>query len=246
MMKTGRCKHGMLEKTCSLCRQAPVQEKAGKKKGEIREKSTQGAGMTREDFVVIYPQRGHSSHSSLDNTVTKAHIAGRLETWLLMFIIEHAPAVEVVQVIPKLEYRLTKRQKAICAERGIKLVIGHVRPQSGWSDDRKSSAAKRKFLLNLVGLQKALFEELLDLEIREARLAVRYFCLSGEDYESMRVLAEEEGITVQSAETMISAVLYYLNPRFKTTREARRMAGFIEKRVVKLKSKGQKAKKPKP
>lgn len=237
MMETGKCKHGMLKKTCHLCRQAPAQEKAGKKKGERREKPTQGtgrSGKTRDDFVVIYPQKNHSSHSKLDSTVTKVHIAGRLESWLLNLIIERAPGVKVIQVIPKLERRLTKEQKDISGEHGIKLVAGHVRPQSEWSDDRRSSAANRKFLLNLVGLQKALFEELLDFGIEAAKLTARYFCLAGEDYMSMRVLGEEVGVTFESVNTAINAVLRYLNPEFETSLAAKKRASSMRERVVGL------------
>lgn len=198
-------------------------------------------------YVRICTQGGgrrHHSFNDLDVRTRVVHINGYPFLWAIELILERAPNVSRIEVIPsmlaKLQAMQSSRALALCRERAVELVAGHDRPDTAWEGKENRSPTydkQRAFLVGLAGTQKARWEELLAMEFEAAQLTARYFCLRGEEYRSQRILGEDYGIA-QSMDHMVSmritAILYYLDPSFKISARSKQFAGMMERRAARL------------
>ncbi len=164
--------------------------------------------------------------------VTHIHIHGLPFVWAIKLAIECAPKLRQIRVIPSMLERLhPDSHLKMCAERGIEVITGHLKPELVWADGENRSPQfdkQRQFFLNLQGEQKALWDELLAMDFEAALITSRYFCLNGEKYISKGAAAQEFGYSVHNATNVagyiISGVIVYLDPSFKTRPEARQRA----------------------
>ncbi len=166
-----------------------------------------------------------------------AHITGIPFLWAVELILERAPNLKTLQVIPSMLVKIHGRHRALCAARGVTIAGGHCRPELAWDEDEVSRSRtyepQRRFMAELKGEQRSLFDELMAMGFESATMASRYFCLDGEPRVSLRTIGDLYGF--KTGETLISAhvqaVLRYLDPGFETglisNQRARTMAASV-------------------
>ncbi len=240
-----KCKHGMNPAFCSTC----IRERQPQKivKQPVQQKDTtvfgSGAVLNLAGWVVVHTPRGRDNtiFSQLDRA-THVHIHGLPFLWAIERILEKAPKLRQIQVIPSMYHKLhPDAHLKICKDRGVEVVTGHIRPEMTWSKGENRSpfyAGQRNFLLSLKGEQKSLWEELLAMSFEAARMTARYFCLRGEEFVSKRVIATEYGYSLHSPETiatdLTNAVLFYLDVTFECSPRAQQMARTTKLKVGRL------------
>jgi hypothetical protein len=161
--------------------------------------------------------------------------------WAIELILEKAPCLRKIQVIPSMYGHLRPESHLkLCADRGVEVVTGHIRPDRAWIEGENRSPfykGQRSFFQNLQGEQKALWEELLAMNFESARMTARYFCLDNEVFISKRAIAEEYGYSLDGAMEAyrkINAVISYLDPTFEVAMDAKRFAPGIKMKVERL------------
>ena len=86
-------------------------------------------------YVIIHTCRNNaredSSFEALDARTYFVHIDGHPFVWAIEKILERAPKLQVIEVIPPTLCRMGKKHLALCAERGVKVQAGHYRPENG-------------------------------------------------------------------------------------------------------------------
>lgn len=188
--------------------------------------------------------RHHHSFNDLDVSTRVVHINGYPHLWAIERILERAPNVSRIEVIPSMLARLHAMKSStvleLCRKHAVELVAGHDRPDMAWEGKENRSSTydrQRAFLIGLAGDVKERWEELLAMEFEAAQLTARYFCLRGEEYRVQRILGEDYGIsqsTPHAVSMRINAVLYYLDPLSKTGAHSERYSDMIARRVARL------------
>lgn len=236
-----KCRHNMIKAYCDHCsgNEPPrIKQQVVTARGRIGIYDNLGG-----DGVVIYPRRRrgelHKSFKLLNSATIKVHIVGILPVFVLPLILEKAPGLKTLQITPRAEHLLKKKQRKLCTNHGVKIVFGHCRPGHAWEDTEEHSPAYRshkKFFASLTDEQRALFDELLELKFRLALMTARYLCLGGEEYLPQQKVAVLFGMPRPEAASNVcihvNGVRHYLDPTFKTGGSAKGCAKTIKQQVA--------------
>ncbi len=238
------CVHGLPSSWCSYCtpRQPTFQKKIPKATktatlfgaNAINSESVNEAGYV---LVKTYHDKNHRTFERLNATTKLVHIDGYPFVWAIGLILERAPSVEVIQVIPSMHKKLTKTHFSQCEERHVRVVPGHYAPHLAWEDGRIVSPHYRwqkKFFSELAGEQKQLFDELLLMKAESAEIVARYFCLKGEHYVSQIQIGIEYGFAPTASghlSDLVKSVIRYLDPTFDAGLGGNRKANALKQRV---------------
>lgn len=225
------CRHGMNPAWCSLCNAPAPKQRAPKH----RTSSTiHGVRAVTKDepinrgYVLIRTHRGRedTTFRNLDDKTTMVHIDGLPLLWAIEKILDLAPNLEAIRVIPPFRRKLSPIHLNLLQNRGISLITGHHRPDLVWDEGEIRSAfysKHQRFLKELQGEQKKLWEELLIFDFEESRITSRYFCLNGEEYIPGGQLVEMFGYDREGGDSSISravnAILHYLDPSFEVGKD---------------------------
>jgi hypothetical protein len=192
-------------------------------------------------YVVIRVQKIREKKSlDFENLTAETrfvHVDGHIFYWLLKEILKRAPNLKTLQTIPSGVEQAGERHRALLREHKVEFVAGYHKPEMAWEEGRTLSTyrAQQKFMRGLAGDQAALFAELLAMDFESAKMISRYFCLSGEEYVPMRVIAEEWGYSHNThVSCWMNAILRYLDPEFETGEESQRHARNVVLRVARL------------
>ena len=248
-----RCKHGMDPAWCSYClkenQPAEVKRKQVRQPAQRKDTTTFGAeALTQDDlnlagWVVVHVHLGreNAEFTQLDRA-THVHVCGLPFLWVIERILEKAPKLRQIRVIPSFYNKLhPESHLKLCAEHGVEGVTGHISPALAWAEGENRSrfyTGQRQFLLNLKDEQKALWEELLAMNFEAVQMTARYFCLNGEGFISKSDIARQHGFSVHNSETtatdLTNAVIFYLDPTFECGPRAQQIANRIKPKVVRL------------
>lgn len=258
-----KCKHGMNPAFCAPCRSQDSKVSGGSVNREggsgnldqqlhrLREERKRAEFVVHEDaraaletgYVRIFTGGGRNHHSfnDLDVHTRVVHINGHPFLWAIQKILERAPNVSVIELIPSMFARVQRGQvKTLCEQRAVRLVAGHDRPDTAWAGKENRSPIydkQRAFFVGLQREQKRSWEELLAMKFEAAELTARYFCLNGEEYRSQPELGEDYGIPKNQYSMVsmrINAVLYYLDSFFETGDRSKQFSGMMRRRVERL------------
>lgn len=237
-----RCKHNMMVLACAHCR---VQPKTAKlpvpHKGKMVHAATalDAERCRDEGFAVVHPKSGRERCGTihLGEKTRFVHIDGAPMLWLIEQILESAPNLRTIQVIPSaLRHMKPDSHLRLCNERGVQVVTGHI--GHAWEGPRiitQQYEPQRQFLLSLSGDQKVLFEELRLMDFESVQMASRYFCLQDEPYVSQRILCDEFGCSAISAfSAKVASVIYYLDPTFEANERSVQLSDAMKRRVIAL------------
>lgn len=247
------CKHQMPRKWCATCNQPikammPRRAPILRSPEETSRKALAAASPTparygsRGAYVVVRTSRANArqdpTFQALDDKTQFVHVDGHPFVWAIEKILELAPNLKVLEVIPPMLCKLGKQHLALCAKRGVKVQGGHFRPELAWDggECRQPWFLKhRAFLLEMPAGVRAKFDELRSLGFEDAEITARYFCLDGQDYVSQQRISEEFGLSSNSlVSRKILSVLYYLDPEIQAGQDAVRSAGAYEVRLKKI------------
>lgn len=250
MTQLVECKHGLKPEYCSLCSPKMTALKTVKKRiPAVSEKKTVFSASAiseisiKESGYVVVRIRECANNRSCPHLGEKTrivHIDGYPFLWAIKMILDLAPNLEKIQVIPTMVKEL-RGAKALIDERGVKVVSGHHRPDLAWSGEENRSPffqAQAKFLKELSDDQKRMLEELVALGFTPALMTVRYFCLNDEEFIPQRLVSKEFGYEEENryCSLRINAVLHYLDPEFKVSKTSKKIAAFIKQRIQRLRS----------
>lgn len=186
--------------------------------------------------------------NSLNSNTRFVHIVGYPFLWAVKEILNRAPNLKTLQVIPMMLPKMHPNSHLrLCKEHGVSVQAGHYKPELAWDDDEfrptATYRAHEAFLRNLTGDQKVLFDELLLFGIMSAEITRRYFCLGGENPIALGVLGGEYGYGKESGQeqshrisSQIYAVLHYLDHSFEVNNRSTAIARNLERRVERLRS----------
>lgn len=248
----GKCKHGIRSDWCAYC-SGLMLAKATPRRAEHRAVvgTVHAAGVMSKEQVSAFGHVLISTHGTrykthafdhLDDSVLLVHIDGHPFVWTIELILDRAPNVRKIQVIPTMRRKITETHLKLCRDHGVEIVAGHFRPEMAWKGERITSpsyAGQRNFLKSLTGEQKALFEELLALGFEEVRMAARYYCLDGGDYIPQHVVAAEYGYGDKNNSLVsrkINGILLYLDPGFQTGKDSRDWTERLKARVTRTRA----------
>lgn len=244
-----RCKHGIDKDCCSICN--PPLWKIEKQKSDRRifgksrknpKKSKRGSlSQSQSDpfYVLIHSKRGHPRFTDLSQMTTIVHIHGFPFLWCLEEIIEKAPNVKIIEIIPSHLQRITKSHHEWAKKHRVEINGGHWWSELAWQEGemrhQKAYYKQKFFLENLQGEQKKLFSELEKFELLVVNMALDYYGLCGVPLTQLEI-AEKYNTVEHYASTMINGLLYYLDPeQFKeVSQQAITYASILEKRVQRL------------
>lgn len=244
-MNSPRCKHGMLATFCAPC--SGIGPTRAIRRPQKRTTATvhgsqalEPSRLAHAGLVAVSAKRRHPSHSNLRPGVRAVHVLGHPFLWLVQLILDQAPDVHVIQVLPTYLRKLSTAHRALCAARGVVIEGGRYKPEGAWDDDRfnitGSYAAQKRFLDTLIGEQKALYEELLAFGFEEGEI-VRCYYAPGEGVpgRTQQEIADEFGLRDNAAVSYrVQAVLRYLDPAFQTGASAQQRALTLVSRVARL------------
>lgn len=238
------CRHGMVTEFCGHCNPRPkpvpktpqVQlKKTVHGSGSLNVRTAQTLGYL---FLSVQKKKTEEQITSLlDERVTFIHINGHLFLWVLRLLIEKAPNLKTVRVIPKQYYKLSSAHLDLCKDNNIEIVTGHHKPEIAWKEEKTRLPwykTQKRFFEDLSGEQKKLFEELLYFGIESAEITARYFCLNGEEYVTQSTLAEMYGHNASMHAAIsgrIGAVMRYLDSTFETGEDSIQQASVLKKKV---------------
>lgn len=244
-----QCHHGLSKPYCNLCTPAPS-SKPPRTPQRSQAITDFGLNAIKPDaladagiYVVrTFKGRNHGSFDALGEKTTFVHFDGHPFLWAVEKVLERAPHLKTLQVIPPYRRFVDPPIKAhqLLTKRGVVVTTGHVRPELAWEPDRivsKSYEPQRQFLLRLEGDQRQLFDELLAMRFEGALIVARYYCLNGEDYLPQRALMERFGFTPRvdaEVSARINSVLHYLDPGFPACVRSKQMTATMTHRVEKL------------
>ncbi|MFH0969141.1 MAG: sigma factor-like helix-turn-helix DNA-binding protein [Patescibacteria group bacterium] len=243
-----RCKHGLMEDSCSFCDSRG--HSVNKKREPIAriEKTIHGSiCLTSEkikNYAIIHSRggRNHGNFQSLNENTVLVHIDGYPFLWIIEKIIELAPNVEIIQVIPTMRRKFLQSHLELCEKHhNVKIIVGHWKPECAWKDNENRSPfykAQALFFMNLSDEQKRLFDELIALKFDAALITARYFCLNGKDFIPQRLVAKEFGYKEDEGlvSRRVNAIIKYVDQTFNAGKEATLMAGNIKRRVSRIRS----------
>lgn len=243
------CIHGIEESWCSFCKsrkEQALEKREPKPRGTT---TIYGQGVVQNSeimssgyaLVSIKGKKSRCNFSQINRSTTFVHIDGWPFLWAIKHILELAPNLKKIRVIPRAEKKIHESHRQVCAERGIRIVTGHHRPQSIWRENHIISRhykSQRRFFLNLKGEQQALFEELLRLGFEQAQIASRYFCLHEEEFIHQSSIAEEFGYGKEERHISIriNAVICYLDSSFEGGDRPKQMALAIQRKVLRIRN----------
>lgn len=248
-MKEEICIHGLTKIFCAICNPKPEISSKSREPKISKNHTVHGSNCLpfssnlARKYVRIYTTNGRENDSfrSLDESTTFVHICGHLFLWTIHKILEVAPNLEMIQVIPPMKRKLNESHLALCEKHGVKIIYGHWQPERAWKDFESRSPfykTQAKFFSSLEGEQKELFEELMVMKFDSALITSRYFCLNGEDFVPQWVIAKEFGF--KSADMVISrkinSVIRYLDPTFHTGKNSIRTAEAMKAKVMRIRS----------
>jgi hypothetical protein len=245
------CIHGMNPAWCSQCK-ALSQPKPVNRPKTYSGTTVRGVGVLTEvdlssaRYALVRTQ-GHRKAAEatfhvLNSSIKVVHIDGHPFVWAIELILQKAPSIETIQMIPSAYQKLTGTHRSLCDDRGIRLVAGYHKPEMQWAEGENRSpyyAAQQQFMKEMSGEQKALFDELLLMGFEFAQIAARYFCLNDESFMTQTSVAEMFGYSAQSFGLIsegITGVLRYLDPMFVTGDSAIAIAGRIQRKVERLRA----------
>lgn len=245
-----RCIHGMSKESCSFCnpRNSTVKRRVRttKERKDARHpprlfESEPDTRMTSPPsrYHVVVITRGNKTNSTLGDvnaTTQVVHISGSPFHWVVEEILKRAPNLQKLEVVPSLFDRVASASLELCHKRNVKVVSGYHSPELAWEKSRIQPSPKyleqRDFLENLSEERRKLLDKLVAIGVEQAQMAVRYFCLEGQEYITQRQLADEWGIVgtgvVNQISTKINALLYFLNPSFEVSESAKKSAKAIQ------------------
>ncbi len=249
-MDSNRCKHGVVPAWCSLCTPKKVDPAKLRRPQRAATTTLHGSGSHdtkrhyEEGYVVVTPEgvRGKKDLGGSDDRVGFVHIDGFPNLWLIEWLLEHFPKLHTIQTTPKMERGLGNKHRRLCEARNVRLVLGHHSPNLVWSEGENRSPfyrSQRDFLLGLQGEQKALLNELLQLEFHTALLVARYFSLQGEEFKTQRQVAIEVDFPTLlqgPLSAYINSIFCYLDPTFKAAKKAISIAETMRCRVARLRT----------
>jgi len=183
----------------------------------------------------------HPSFHKIHRRTTCVHINGYPFLWAIKEILNRAPLLKVIEVLPKMMRMVRPSYHALCWQKGVLIVPRYHKICHRWKlGENRSSQYKenRLFFLFLEGEQKTLFDELLDLGIKSALIARDYYCLSGGEFTSQYEVAIKYGYRQgRYVSVLLNSLRYYLDPDFITSRQAVVTAESLKKEVVRLRRK---------
>jgi hypothetical protein len=219
-----RCKHGMRPEFCSVCSPPPSSVKVPRhSRSPERHVALESAPYASLHYALVRTQNVRPTHESAVKHLTAetqtVHVLGHAFLWVVEAILEHAPNLRVLELIPTEEKELGPRHRELCRARGVAVVAGHYRPEMAWDEDEVHRNPMhmpiRTYLMTLPPTERALLDELLTLGFEEAQLTARYYHLAGEEAITLRELGKEHGIRENHrVSSMVHAVLHYLDPEF--------------------------------
>lgn len=270
-----KCKHGMRIESCGQCRSPellkvspvsiatdkPAHVKTGtldqQYRGLLAERARaevvvhdDARAVLETGYVRIFTRGGrhHHSFNELDVYTRVVHINGYGYLWAIQKILECAPNVSVIELIPSMhEKAQTGQVRILCEQRAVRLVAGHDRPDMAWEGEETRDPdydPRRAKLLALPPEKKQLLDELLEMGFVHAQVMARYFCLRGEEYRSQRELSREFGYSIRNQQyfsAMVNAVLLYLGIVNTAAEDAERMAESLRDRSSRMRTIGQSA-----
>lgn len=243
------CKHGKHIKFCGECanlwfaEQSPHVEMNSMDPGRD---AMVGVAKDQLGIVSVTVQERHPSLDLLDDTVRIVHVRGHLFVWGLEEILKRAKKVREIEVQPGEVKKLTETHRAICAKAGVRLVEGYSNPELAWKpgEVRRSTKFKktRKFFQLLEGDQKRLFDELISYGMESALIARDYYDeesdgKEGQEPVTLHTLCKKYGYNenmLTYVSERISCVSVYLDPKFKASENARRLARVMKDDVERL------------
>lgn len=239
-----RCKHGMRPAFCGVCNPPPPTPMRAPRPGSGGGRRA-AAAVTPKDlgYAVVKTIRNHDSFGSLGPTTRFVHVDGHPFLWAVEEILARAPGLKTLQVIPtQMRHMHPDTHLRILKERGVTVRDGHHRPALAWATDGARSRnvdyePQRRFLAELGGPQKALFDELLAFGFPCALLARRYYCLGGEGFVARHELATEYGYNPRSDAPMsmqTGGMFHYLDPDFEVTEQSRTFVRSMSRQVERL------------
>lgn len=239
--KVERCIHGLIKISCATClpQVRPVR---------VPSKQDAPARLSLYDkphdgLLIVRTSKGRRACGieRADKTVTFAHIDGVPFLWALRELLIRAPNLKTIQVIPSHYESMSSTGKDECGKCGVQVVSGHYKPELAWQGTDRivnpQYESQRRFMLNMSGNQKRLFDELLALGFEPAHIAARYFCLNGQEYAPQRILKTEYGYARSCHHTISSiilSVLSYLDDTITVGEHATRRAHAMKARVERL------------
>lgn len=245
--KKEKCKHGILKSWCALCNPKPSKIRSPHHRASH---TVHGQASLSRPKLYAYKQAivktaGPGSIKGrpieFSHNIELVHINGHPFLWAINQIIQQAPKVKVIRVIPSKLRSISKSTQALCRKNGIDITVGHWAPHLAWADRRNISIyyqGHRDFLLNLDGEQKKMFDELIMFNFRSAQMAARYFCLANEEFIYQRQVGDLFGlptsVSLSDMSIRIYSVLHYIDPTFDVTADARVKALSIQNKITKL------------
>lgn len=236
-----RCKHGIEETYCTLCNPALNRFQRNEQLQRICRKPTSlGKKNQVDSLVVIHAKKDHWTFQNLDEYTKIVHIHGHPFVWLIKKILEKAPNVRKIQLIPKMMPKLNESHFQLCQNNGIEIVYGHAQPHSIWNFNhmcgREEYNIQHKFFQNLNGEQKKKFDELLYFGFDSAEMAQEYFLAESDSLPTQQEIAEQYGYkTNQGVNYKIQAITKYLYPDFICGKMAQQHALVLCEKVGRLK-----------
>ncbi len=235
---------------CSLCNRVVSPRKQGRtpsvktEETDFGKRSVNVKNSEFAEYILVRTARAldpeRRTFEQLDEETKFVHVDGHPFVWAIERILEKAPNLEIIRMIPTMCRKLTANHRTLCEKRNVRIVAGHQRPEMAWRDGENRSPlydTQRRFFLELAGEQKILFDELLAMEFEAAQMTARYFCLQNEKYVGQLTVAVEYGYSAATqghASSMISAVVLYLDPEFKANKDSVRIARNLKQNVERL------------
>ena len=154
-------------------------------------------------------------------TTRVLHLGVHPFLWLIEKVLERAPNLRVLQIIPSMERKLSARHRALLESRGVAIRVGAVKPEAtgqriGWNN--RAYLVQKRFMNTLSGAQREAFDELVQFGFEPVLATVRFYGLDvGRSYHiPQHEIAAEFGLNRAAGNVLISrwigAVLHYLDP----------------------------------
>ncbi len=178
-----------------------------------------------------------NSFQQLGPETTRVHIHGYPFLWAIKLILQKAPNLRTIQVIPPMIEEM-RRYQGLCQEHEVKIIEGRLK--KGWGKRKycpKNYQQYREFFFNLKGRKRDLFRALILMGFKEAIITSRYLCLKGEGYLSQRVIAQKYSLYRNGeVSRIVKALIHYFDPSFKVGKNSEATARQIAWRIKKIKS----------
>ena len=167
-------------------------------------------------YVLLRPDDGkdHPGFQLLGVETFFVHIAGTPHPWAIRQLLCQAPNLKILRITPKMMRRFGPQQVELCRVHRVSVIEGYDKPRIALTQAGKPRPGYNKqkaCFTGLRGSKKRLFQELLRLRFLEALLAARYYCLDGESYAPLPVVASEFNLTDERIVSMkITGLRYFL------------------------------------